>query len=355
MGLFQASNILPTAGIYRFLYGINDSRLEQSVASLTFPNPVGLAAGFDKDGRWYRQLPRLGFGHVEIGTITGQPQPGNPRPRLFRLLADQAIINRMGFNNAGADTVARRLAQSPDSGRSYRLGINIGKSKIVALDQATSDYRFSFERLYSFADYFTVNVSSPNTPGLRELQQRDHLMELLQTLLQLNQELARDHETDPRPIFLKIAPDLSSSQLDDIVSIVTELNLPGLIATNTTIERTNLATPTQRVEQIGAGGLSGGPLTLKSRQIVSSLYRQLPSTTAIIGVGGIMTPADAWAMITAGASLVQLYTGFVYGGPGLIGQINRHLIQQLDEHGLANISQAVGLAHREKTSTKIIS
>jgi dihydroorotate dehydrogenase len=301
-----------------------------------------LAAGFDKDGRWFRQLSGCGFSHIEIGTVTGLAQPGNPKPRLFRLPSDQAIINRMGFNNSGANKVAQRLAQTPKPNSHDILGVNIGKSKVVLLEDAKQDYRFSFERLFAYADYFTVNVSSPNTPGLRELQNRDQLLELLAALVQLNRDLASDHDLPPKPVLLKIAPDLTLHQLDDIISIADEVNIDGVIATNTTISRAGLITPKERIEKIGAGGLSGRPLTQRSREVVAYLYAGLPKAIPIIGVGGIMHGEDAWQMILAGARLVQIYTGFIYGGPGIVRSINRYLVKKLDQHGLTSISQAVG-------------
>lgn len=342
MGLFHAVGFPAIIKFLRGRYAVNDPRLNVRLFGLDFQNPVGLAAGFDKDARWFHQLPALGFSHVEVGTLTGQAQPGNPRPRLFRLPADQAIINRMGFNNQGADAAARRLATVPRSDRKDILGINIGKTKIVPLDQATDDYRFSFERLFDFADYFTVNVSSPNTPGLRELQNRDNLLELLDSLTQLNHQLATEHETDPKPILLKIAPDVTDEQLADIVSILKQVQLSGIIATNTTISRDGLNTPSEQIKNIGDGGLSGKPLTERSRQVVAQLHAELGPEFPIIGVGGIMNGEDAWQLIGAGASLIQVYTGFIYGGPGIIREINNYLLQKLNQHNLTAIAQAVG-------------
>ena len=237
--------------------------LESELFGLTFANPVGLAAGFDKDARWYNELATLGFGHVEVGTITGKPQSGNDKPRLFRLTADNALINRMGFNNQGADLAARRLARS---GRRYPevvLGINLGKSKVVPVETASEDYLFSFERLFDYADYFTINVSSPNTPGLRTLQNREPLVELLTAVDRLNRQLAEDHEVRRKPILLKIAPDLTDGQLEDIVSIARETSIDGIIATNTTISREGLKTDESKIAAIGAGGLSGAPVRLQ--------------------------------------------------------------------------------------------
>ncbi len=309
---------------------------------LTFANPVGLAAGFDKDARWYNELATLGFGHVEVGTITGKPQSGNDKPRLFRLTADNALINRMGFNNQGADLAARRLARS---GRRYPevvLGINLGKSKVVPVETASEDYLFSFERLFDYADYFTINVSSPNTPGLRTLQNREPLVELLTAVDRLNRQLAEDHEVRRKPILLKIAPDLTDGQLEDIVSIARETSIDGIIATNTTISREGLKTDESKIAAIGAGGLSGAPVRLRARHVVSSLYRQLDGKIPIVGVGGIFNGDDAWQMILSGASLLQLYTGFIYGGPSVVRDINRYLLAQLQQHGLAKIQMAVG-------------
>ncbi len=341
MGAFSRAATGPVAALMRSRYRVEDPRLATTCFDLPFRNPVGLAAGFDKDARWQRKLELLGFSHLEVGTITGQAQSGNPQPRLFRLPADRAIVNRMGFNNGGADAAARRLADSPKL-QNGLLGINIGKTRIVPVEEATADYLFSFERLFSYADYFTVNVSSPNTPGLRSLQNREPLVELLTRIVELNQRLATDHDVSPKPVLLKIAPDVTDNQLDDIVQIAFEIPISGMIATNTTISRDGLTTPSSEVESIGAGGLSGSPLTLRSRDVVRQLYRQLGDRIPVVGVGGIMNGEDAWQMICAGASLIQVYTGFIYGGPGMVRDINRYLLKKLDETGLANINEAVG-------------
>lgn len=347
MGAFKGLLALsPIASAFRKRYEVVESGLRVSAFGLQFANPVGLAAGFDKDAKWFPQLASLGFSHVEVGTITGQAQPGNPKPRLFRLVADHAIINRMGFNNGGADAAAQRLANTRKARPTDVLGINIGKTKVVPVEKATSDYLFSFERLFSYADYFTVNVSSPNTPGLRTLQNREPLVELLSSVTRLNEQLAADHQCPAKPILLKIAPDLTDAQLDDIVSILQEVKLAGVIATNTTLARSGLQTAESQVEQIGAGGLSGAPLTKRSREVVGYLYQRLGDSTPIVGVGGIMNGDDAWKMILAGATLVQLYTGFVYGGPAIVRDINRHLVRMLQQHGLESIRDAVGQADK---------
>jgi dihydroorotate dehydrogenase len=343
MGVFGGISVVgPVAKMFRRRYSVTDSRLQTNFAGLSFANPIGLAAGFDKEAKWFPTLSNLGFSHIEVGTLTGQAQPGNPKPRLFRLPDDQAIINRMGFNNAGADKAARHLAKMTKSNPADVLGINIGKTKIVPVESATEDYLFSFERLFAFADYFTVNVSSPNTPGLRKLQDREPLIELLSEIQKLNSSLAADHEVDRKPIMLKIAPDMTTEQLTDIVSIVQEVKLDALIATNTTISRDGLATSAEKVASIGNGGLSGKPLTERSRQMVSEIFGQTKGTLPIIGVGGIMTGEDAWRMIGAGASLIQLYTGFIYGGPGIVRDMNRYLLRRMTEHDLPSIDAAVG-------------
>jgi dihydroorotate dehydrogenase len=343
MGTFAGLSSLPAIpSIMRSRFTVADSRLETEAFGLPFANPVGLAAGFDKDAKWFPDLANLGFSHVEVGTLTGQAQSGNPKPRLFRLPADKAIINRMGFNNEGADAAARRLAKTRKSTPEDILGINIGKTKVVPVSEATEDYLFSFERLFSYADYFTVNVSSPNTPGLRELQNREPLIELLNRLQELNSRLSLDHEITNKPILLKIAPDLGDGQLEDIVSIVKETKLSGLIATNTTIARDGLKSSKEMVTAIGNGGLSGSPLTTHSRDVVSQAFKLADGAFPIIGVGGIMNGDDAWEMICAGASLVQLYTGFIYGGPSIVKEINKTILRRLTELNLKSVGEAVG-------------
>lgn len=294
--------------------------LERKLWGLTFPNPVGLAAGFDKDARWINELSCLGFGFVEIGTVTPRPQPGNDKPRLFRLPSDQALINRMGFNNQGASAAAQRLkGQRPD----IIIGGNIGKNKNTANEQAIEDYELAFRDLYDVVDYFVVNVSSPNTPGLRELQDKEPLMRILNRLQVINSQLGKD-----RPVLLKIAPDLTKEQLDDIITIVSETRIQGVVATNTTIERTGLSTGQHAVSAIGAGGLSGKPLREKATDVIRYLHQKSNGAFPIIAAGGIFTAADAKEKLDAGATLVQVYTGFIYEGPAIASNICKGLVRR---------------------------
>lgn len=307
--------------VMRKIYARHDSRLEKEVFGIKFPSPVGLAAGLDKDAEVYDALYSLGFSFVEIGTITPKAQPGNPAPRLFRLISDRAIINRMGFNNAGVEAAVERLRRRKTP---VIIGGNIGKNKVTPNEEATSDYLKCYDALYPYVDYFAVNVSSPNTPNLRALQEKEPLKALLSALIERNKEMP-----SPKPILLKIAPDLTNEQLDDIIEIVEEVGVAGVIATNTTIGRELLFnTPASRVEQIGAGGLSGQPLTEKSTEVIRYLHSRSGGSFPIIGVGGIMTADDAVEKIKAGASLVQLYTGFIYEGPGLIKRIEKAIIEE---------------------------
>jgi dihydroorotate dehydrogenase len=344
MRLFSAAmRRAPLRRLTARLFRGDDPRLRVRRFGIDFPSPVGLAAGFDKDAEYFDALWALGFGFIEVGTLTGQPQPGNPRPRLFRLPADRALINRMGFNNKGSAAAAEALARRRSE---PVLGVNIGKSKVVPNDGAAADYLASFERLFPFGRYFVVNVSSPNTPGLRELQERGPLTALLRALTDRNRELAARHGAEPRPILLKIAPDLTEPQVAAIVEMTREVPIAGLVATNTTVSRDGLRTPAARVAAVGAGGLSGAPLTDRSRGMVADLYRRTEGRLAIIGVGGIMSGEDAWQMIRAGASLVQVYTGFVYGGPGFVRSIHRHLLRRLAESGKRSLDEVVGEALR---------
>ena len=289
------------------------------VLGLHFPNPVGLAAGFDKDGKHLHAMAALGFGFIEVGTVTPRPQAGNPRPRLFRLPADAALINRMGFNNEGVEALVQRLQQPRPAG--LIIGGNIGKNKDTPNEQAAADYLFCYEKLFPYVDYFVVNVSSPNTPGLRALQDREPLTHLLRSLQQRNLQ-----EPQPKPILLKIAPDLSDAQLDDIIAIVQTTGIAGVIATNTTISREGLRTDTTH---IGAGGLSGHPLRARATEVIRYLHEKSGRSLVIIGVGGISSPAEALEKLDAGAALVQIYTGFIYEGPGIVKRIQRAVLRRM--------------------------
>lgn len=306
------------SALLRAFYSVESAALEVEVAGLKFPNPVGLAAGFDKDARWLQQMRILGFGFVEIGTVTPLPQTGNPKPRLFRLPEDKGIINRMGFNNTGMVAAVTRLQSRPPG---LIVGGNIGKNKITPNEQAESDYVQSFNALYDHVDYFVVNVSSPNTPGLRELQEREPLQRLLETLMR-----EQSKHSVGRPIFLKIAPDLTNAQLDDIIDLVQTTGIAGIIATNTTISRDGLITSAAEIKQMGSGGLSGAPLRARSTEVIRYLHKKSLGTFPIIGVGGICGPKDAQEKLDAGASLVQVYSGLVHEGPALVKRINKSLL-----------------------------
>jgi dihydroorotate dehydrogenase len=329
----------PARAAVRRRYNVDAPELRVRRWGIDFPNPVGLAAGFDKSGSVFNALGALGFGFVEIGTVTALAQPGNPRPRLFRLPADRALLNRLGFNNPGAAAVAERLRRATIE---PILGINLGKSKLTPLERATEDYLQSLEQLQPFARYLVVNVSSPNTPGLRELQDARPLRQLLAALRRRSAELARDAGTGPPPILLKIAPDLADEQIDEAVAIAEEESAAGIIATNTTVSREGLRTASTRVAALGAGGISGAPLRERAQQVTARVFRRTAGRLPIIGVGGILSADDAWARIRAGASLVQLYTGFVYGGPGIVSQINRGLLHRLQRAGAARLDDVVG-------------
>jgi dihydroorotate dehydrogenase len=337
----RAMGVAPLRRLAARLFRGDDLRLRVRRFGIDFPSPVGLAAGFDKDAEYFDALGALGFGFIEVGTLTGQAQPGNPRPRLFRLPADRALVNRMGFNNKGSAAAAEALARRRIE---PVLGVNIGKSKVVPNEEAAADYLASFERLFPFGRYFVVNVSSPNTPGLRELQERGPLTALLRALTDRNHELAARHGVEPRPILLKIAPDLTEDQVAAIVEMTREVPIAGLVATNTTVSRDGLRTPAARVAAVGAGGLSGAPLTERSRRLVADLYRRTEGRLPIVGVGGIMSGEDAWQMIRAGASLVQVYTGFIYGGPGFVKSIHRHLLRRLAATSKRSLDEVVGEA-----------
>ena len=330
-------------------YCLKHAAMEQTLWGLKFPNPLGLAAGFDKDGMAARLWGNFGFGFAELGTVTLHAQPGNPRPRLFRLLQDKAVLNRMGFNNQGAEALAQRLAAGkveslehyPQRSHSIiPLGINLGKSKVTPLEAAAADYLGSFRQLQDLGDYFVVNVSSPNTPGLRSLQDSAQLRVILETLQQENKA--------QKPILVKIAPDLEWDAIADVIQLAQTYQLAGIVATNTTIRRDGLKT--QMIEATGkpvteeAGGISGAPVRQRSTEVIRFIYQQTQGQLPIIGVGGIFTAEDAWEKITAGASLIQVYTGWIYEGPWMVRRILQGLVDKVEEQGLTSISQAVGLA-----------
>lgn len=316
-------NSLPGGRAFgRMLWDLQDTRLEKEVFGLKFKNPVGLAAGFDKNAELISEMADMGFGFVEVGTVTPLPQPGNIKPRMFRLPKDKALINRMGFNNMGVDVAAERIAAYRKNAKASQKGLiiggNIGKNKVTPNEEAVNDYIKCFDRLFDVVDYFVVNVSSPNTPGLRALQEKEPLMHILDTLQQRNSKNGIS-----RPILLKIAPDLTNEQLDDIVDIVKQTRIAGLIATNTTVVREGLKSE-QFTEELG--GLSGKPLTERSTEVIRYITEKSGGSFPIIGVGGIHSPQDAIDKLKAGASLVQVYTGFIYEGPGLISHINKKIL-----------------------------
>ena len=315
--LLKVVHRVPGIGsLIRGVYQVKDKRLERKLFGLTFPNPVGLAAGFDKDAKLFQELSNFGFGFIEIGTLTPKPQQGNPKKRLFRLPEDQGLINRMGFNNEGVEDVISRLKKN----RGVLIGGNIGKNKITPNREAVSDYIECFEALFPFVDYFAVNVSSPNTLNLRELQDKEPLTYLLQTLKNLN-----DTKSSPKPILLKIAPDLTDKQLLDIIEIIDSVKIDGVIASNTTLSREGLIS----ANKSETGGLSGKPVGERSTEIIRFLYEKSNNAFPIIGVGGIHSPEDALNKLNAGASLIQLYTGFIYEGPGVIRKINKAILEQV--------------------------
>ncbi|MEL6224690.1 MAG: quinone-dependent dihydroorotate dehydrogenase [Cyanobacteria bacterium J06627_8] len=326
---------------------VNDPRLSQSLWGLQFPNPVGLAAGFDKDGVGVSVWPLLGFGFAEIGTVTRHAQPGNPKPRLFRLIPDQAVLNRMGFNNLGAAALSSRLKSVyAQQSISTPIGVNLGKSKITPIEEAASDYLESFRQLKSLADYFVVNVSSPNTPGLRSLQSVEQLKPILMAL--------QDANDLQKPLLVKIAPDLEWEAIAAVTDLAKACNLAGIIATNTTIRRDGLKTKviaaTSNPVESEAGGISGQPLQQRSTDVIRFIYRHTNGTLPIIGVGGIFTANDAWEKITAGACLIQTYTGWVYEGPWMIRRILQGLQTKLNENGLRQIDEAIGCRSSSENS-----
>ena len=312
-----SSKIPGISFLIRKLYNVEHPKLERTVFGLTFKNPVGLAAGFDKDAKLYKELSNFGFGFIEIGTLTPKGQPGNPKKRLFRLIADEAIINRMGFNNEGVDAAVERLKKNSN----ILIGGNIGKNKVTPNENAVDDYIYCFEALFEHVDYFVVNVSSPNTPNLRALQEKEPLTKLLSILKKRN-----DLKDQPKPILLKIAPDLTEDQLLDIISIIDEVKIDGVIASNTTLSRANLKSKETLTKE--AGGLSGKPVKNRSTEVIRFLNKKSNNSFPIIGVGGIHTPEDAIEKLEAGASLVQLYTGFIYEGPAAVRNINRAILKK---------------------------
>jgi dihydroorotate dehydrogenase len=314
--LLKSTRFIPG---FKSFFQNNDPRLKRKLFGLEFKNPVGLAAGLDKDAIAYNELGDVGFGFIEIGTVTPKAQPGNDKPRLFRLIKDEAIINRMGFNNKGAQHAADKLKSRKD--RSVIIGGNIGKNKITPNEEATNDYISCFNTLYDCVDYFVVNVSSPNTPNLRALQEKEPLTNLLNTLQDLNKS-----KPAKKPILLKIAPDLTDSQLDDIIDIVKSTKIEGVIATNTTVSRAGLSLSQKEIENIGMGGLSGKPLTKRSTEVIRYLKQKSGNAFPVIGVGGIHSAEDALEKLEAGADLIQLYTGFIYKGPHLIKEINQAIL-----------------------------
>ena len=297
------------------IYSLKNPILETEVFGIKFPNPIGLAAGFDKNAKLYNEFSNFGFGFIEIGTVTPLPQEGNPKKRLFRLVNDEAIINRMGFNNTGVEEVIKRLKYN----KGVIVGGNIGKNKITDFNNSIKDYLICFEKLYPYVHYFAVNVSSPNTEKLRDLQQKDLLKNLLEAIQKKNNSYSF-----PKPVLLKIGPDLSHDQLIDVIEVIAETSLDGIIATNTTLSRDNLSSSENLVNQ--KGGLSGKPISKKSTNIIKFLHEKSNGSIPIIGVGGIMNPDDAIEKIKAGATLIQLYSGFVYSGPSIVKKINNAII-----------------------------
>lgn len=339
---YMSMNVFSAAGyIPGFRSMINpavtaDASLQRNIFNLSFINPVGLAAGFDKNARYLSELEMLGFGSIEIGTVTPKPQPGNDKPRLFRIPQHQAIINRMGFNNDGVKAVAKRLSLWRAANRKTKLiiGGNIGKNKITPNNEAWKDYEICFRELFDYVDYFVVNVSSPNTPGLRELQEKDSLNKILSHLQTINRQHA-----SPKPLLLKIAPDLTTSQIDDVISLALEIQLDGLVATNTTISREALTdVDKETIDKIGAGGLSGQPLKERSTAIVRYIHEKTGGKIPLIASGGVFTAEDAREKFEAGASLVQVWTGFIYEGPMIVKKICSGLLSPFKDQGENNHS-----------------
>lgn len=324
--LKAATSISITKKIIEKTFQYDHPSLQKNIFGLQFKNPVGLGAGFDKNALYLNELETLGFGFVEIGTVTPKPQPGNDKPRLFRLPKDKALINRMGFNNDGVDIIRKRLehwktVNSKLKTENLIVGGNIGKNKITVNEEAYKDYEICFRELFDCVDYFAVNVSSPNTPGLRALQEKESLRKILLQLQNINYGMLKQ-----KPLLLKIAPDLNESQLNDIINLAFETKLDGIVATNTTIERNNLLTSKKEIENIGAGGLSGKPLQKKSTEVLQYIIKNSNNKIPVIASGGIFTGADAIEKLNNGAALVQVWTGFIYEGPSIAKKINKQLI-----------------------------
>lgn len=324
----RVANVPIVSRMLRSVFGVDDPRLRVNLAGLSFANPIGLAAGFDKNVELLGLWSGLGFGHIELGTTTANPQPGNPRPRIFRLVEDEALINRMGFPSRGADVVEERLRLMRVHLPALPIvGMNIGKSKVTEIDKAVEDYCYSFARVQQYVEYITVNVSSPNTPGLRQLQEREKLLELLQALQGVN--------SASKPIFVKLAPDLTFEAIDEVLECCLDTKIVGVIATNTTVGREGLRSTINEV-----GGLSGKPLFKRSLDVVRFIAARVQGRLAVVGVGGITSSSDVLAMLAAGAEMVQVYTGLVYGGPRFVKSLNAGLVSYMDEHGCASLKEA---------------
>jgi dihydroorotate dehydrogenase len=324
-------NIPVVSRAMRSFFAIDDARLHVEVAGMRFSNPVGLAAGFDKNVEMLGLWNALGFGHIELGTVTAKAQPGNPRPRIFRLVEDAALINRMGFPSEGADVIAERLKRARASALVLpKIGMNIGKSKVTEIDQAVEDYAYSFKKVLPYVDYVTVNVSSPNTPGLRQLQERERLEGLLRALQSLNIER--------KPLFVKLAPDLTFEAIEEAIACCADTGVSGVIATNTTISREGIKTQINET-----GGLSGRPLFKRAIEVAKFIGARTRGKMAFIGVGGISSSQDVLSMMAAGADMVQVYTGLVYGGPGFVKELNQGLIKYMDQNKCESLKEAVGV------------
>jgi dihydroorotate dehydrogenase len=334
------SRMTPFEPLLEQMFSVRDARLKVRLGPLLFPNPVGLAGGFDKNGIAVRTVAALGFGFMEIGAVTALAQPGNPKPRLYRLPEDQALINRLGFNNEGAAAIAARLKALRENGNPLKipLGINLGRSKIVETKDAVADFLSAFDQVYPYGDFFTLNVSSPNTPQLRDLQEKNLLQGLLRAIQEKNRELAGRFAHKPKPVWVKIAPDMEFSQVDDIIGVALREKISGIIATNATAHLRETLTSGSKEP----GGLSGKPLRALATSFVRHLYRAVGVNLPIIGVGGIFSAEDAYEKIKAGASAVQIYTGFVYEGPAAVKRINQGLIRLMERDGCKSITEAVG-------------